>query len=97
VNPAKTIFNPWKTITVGKQGTMTTQTGTASTTMKELPTKSRCQIKWWNQASGKGAKTAHQQKILNIMENFNKANPTATLYRFYLIDKNVLTWTYPPL
>jgi len=45
---------------------------------------------------GKGAKTAHRQKILNIMENFNKADPTTMLYRFYSTDKNAPTRIYPP-
>jgi len=95
-NTTRMICNPWKTITAWKQGNMTTQTEQGGTTTREPPTKSRCQIKWWNQASGKGAKTAHRQKILNIMENFNKADPMTMLYRFYSTDKNAPTWIYPP-
>jgi len=50
------IFNLWKTVTAGKQTLTMAQTEMAGTTMTNMPIKSRCHIKWWNQASGKGAK-----------------------------------------
>jgi len=65
--------------------------------IKEPPLKSRCRIKWWNQAMGKGAKTVHQQKITVIIEQLQKTDPTITVYQFYTTDKNTSDQPYPPL
>jgi len=80
-NSNKTIFNLWKTITAGKINN--TQQGATGAKTNDPPLKSCCQIKWWNQSTGKGTKAVHQQKILSILEQLQKADATTTVYHFY--------------
>ncbi len=93
----KTVFNPYKMITTMKPNGNPTQKGSMTTMIKKLPLKSRCQIKWWNQAMEKGVKTIQLQKILTILEQLQKANPTITVYQFYTTNKNLLDHPYPLL
>jgi len=95
-NSSKTILNPWKTILAGKTNNITQQ-GEMRAKTKDPPLKSHCQIKWWNQSTGKGVKAVHQQKILSILDQLQKANATMTVFWFYSTDKNASTQAYPLL
>jgi len=94
--PNKTIFNLWKTVSAGKTGNSINQGATGMMT-KDPSLKLHCQIKWWNQATGKGAKEVHYQKILSILEQIQKIDATTAVYQFYSMDKNTPTQLYPPL
>jgi len=94
--PNKTIFNLWKTVTAGQTGNNSNQTG-MQVAMMDPPFKLHCQIKWWNQATSKGTKGVHCQKILNILKQLQKINRMTTVYRFYSTDKNASMRLYPPL
>jgi len=83
----KTIFNPWKMIPAATKSTKTNQSGGTASFITEYPLKSRCCIKWWNQATGKGAKTIHRQRILNIIDQLPKVDSTLTLFQFYTMIK----------
>jgi len=65
--------------------------------IKEPLLKSRCRIKWWNQATGKGAKTVYCQKITMISDQLQKMDPTLAIYQFYTTNKNTPDRPYPPL
>ncbi len=92
----KTMFNPCKTIMTMKQTRNGAQSNT-TTAIKEPLLKLRCRIKWWNQVTGKGAKTVYHQKITTIVDQLQKTDPTLTVYQFYTTDKNTLDQPYPPL
>jgi len=47
--------------------------------------------------TGKVAKVVHQQQILVIIEQLQKADPVITLFRFYTMDKNTPEWLCPLL
>jgi len=94
--PNKTIFNLWKMVAAGGTGNNSNQTG-MQVAMMDPPFKLHCQIKWWNQATSKGTKGVHCQKILNILKQLQKINRMTTVYRFYSTDKNASMRLYPPL
>jgi len=54
----KTILNPWKMIPATK-GATDKQGGATTMATMETPFKSRCHFKWWNQVTGKVAKTVY--------------------------------------
>jgi len=74
-------------VTTLKQGNHM-QAGTTMEQLKEPPLKSQCRIKWWNQGTGKGAKTIHRQKITAILEQLHNADPTTMIFCFYSTNKN---------
>jgi len=94
--PNKTIFNLWKMVAAGRTSNNSNQ-GATDATLTDPPLKSHCHIKWWNQATGKGVKGVHKQKILNILEQLQKNDGMMTLYHFYSTNKNAPTRLYPLL
>jgi len=67
----KTIFNLWKTVAVAQKTNNNAQQGTTRATMKDLPLKLRCHIKW-NQALGKELKWYINRKYSTSWSNCRK-------------------------
>jgi len=86
----KTIFNPWKMVAVGRTNNDSNQ-GVMGMASMDPPLKSCCQ------ATGKGMKAVHRQKILSILEQLQKIDGMTTVYQFYSTNKNAPMRLYPPL